>query len=101
MISGHCRIGARSFIGLNATLRDFTTIGSDCFIAMDASVTKDMPDGAVALGAPAHDSRGRRQSCALAQAQVFRNLKTRSLRRDLNIDHLYTCRTQSNTTQSR
>lgn len=53
VVSGHCKIGARSFVGVNATLRDFIEIGSDCFIAMDASVTQNMPDGAVALGTPA------------------------------------------------
>lgn len=49
-ISGHCDIGERSFLGVNATLKDFTRIGSDCFVAMDASVTADLPDGSVALG---------------------------------------------------
>jgi sugar O-acyltransferase (sialic acid O-acetyltransferase NeuD family) len=53
VISGHCRVGTRSFLGVNATLRDFITIGSDCFIAMDASVTQDMSAGSVALGQPA------------------------------------------------
>lgn len=49
-ISGHCDIGTRSFLGVNATVKDFTKIGSDCFVAMDASVTGDLPDGAVAFG---------------------------------------------------
>jgi sugar O-acyltransferase (sialic acid O-acetyltransferase NeuD family) len=53
VVSGHCRIGERSFVGVNATLRDFITIGPDCFIAMDASVTQDMAPGSVALGQPA------------------------------------------------
>lgn len=53
VISGHCVIGERCFFGVNATIKDFTTIGDDCFVAMDASVTKDMPAGAVALGTPA------------------------------------------------
>lgn len=53
VISGHCAIGQRCFFGVNATIKDFTTIGDDCFVAMDASVTKDMPAGAVALGTPA------------------------------------------------
>ncbi len=53
VVSGHCTIGARCFVGVNATFRDFLKVGSDCFVAMDASVTGDMPDGAVALGAPA------------------------------------------------
>lgn len=53
VVSGHCTIGQRCFFGVNATIKDFTTIGDDCFIAMDASVTKDMPAEAVAIGAPA------------------------------------------------
>ena len=53
VISGHCTIGQRCFFGVNATIKDFTAIGDECFVAMDASVTKDMPDGAVALGTPA------------------------------------------------
>ena len=53
VVSGHCQIGTRSFIGVNATLRDFIKIGTDCFIAMDASVTQDMAPGSVALGHPA------------------------------------------------
>lgn len=54
VISGHCSIGERCFLGVNATLKDFTKIGDDCFIAMDASVTKKMPSGAVALGTSAN-----------------------------------------------
>src|SRR3546814_15742558 len=51
-IAGHCVIGERSFMGVNATTADFTTIGADCFITMDASVTRNVPAGGVALGAP-------------------------------------------------
>jgi len=50
VISGHSQIGQRCFFGVNATLRDFLSIGDDAFIAMDASVTKDVPSGAVVLG---------------------------------------------------
>lgn len=53
VVSGHCKIGQRCFFGVNATLRDFLTIGDDCFIAMDASITRDLENGSVALGAPA------------------------------------------------
>jgi sugar O-acyltransferase (sialic acid O-acetyltransferase NeuD family) len=53
VISGHCTIGQRCFFGVNATIKDFTAIGDDCFVAMDASVTKDMLAEAVAIGAPA------------------------------------------------
>ncbi len=50
VISGHCSIGHRCFFGVNATLKDFLTVGDDCFIAMDASVTTDLASGSVVLG---------------------------------------------------
>ncbi len=51
VVSGHCTIGERCFFGVNATLKDFLTIGDDVFVAMDASVTKNLPSGSVVLGA--------------------------------------------------
>ncbi|NCC20892.1 MAG: acetyltransferase [Alphaproteobacteria bacterium] len=53
VVSGHCKIGQRCFLGVNATLRDFLTVGDECFITMDASVVKNVPDRAVVLGNPA------------------------------------------------
>ena len=53
VLSGHCKIGERCFIGVNATFRDFITIGDECFITMDASVSRDLLSGSVALGCPA------------------------------------------------
>ena len=50
VISGNCSIGKRCFLGVNATVKDFTTIADDCFIAMDASVTNHMPEGSIAIG---------------------------------------------------
>jgi len=50
VVSGHCKIGQRCFFGVNATLKDFLTIGDDVFVAMDASLTKDLPNGSIALG---------------------------------------------------
>ena len=52
VISGHCRIGCRGFFGVNATVRDFCTIGDDCFITMGASVTRNVDAGSVVLGSP-------------------------------------------------
>lgn len=65
VISGHCNIGQRCFFGVNATVRDFRTIGDDCFIAMDGSVTRDLAAGSVVLGAVStilEDSDERAQS---------------------------------------
>jgi len=61
VIAGHCEIGQRCFMGVNSTIKDFTKIGDDCFIAMDASVVSNLDDGSVALGMPAkifkHDDK--------------------------------------------
>jgi sugar O-acyltransferase (sialic acid O-acetyltransferase NeuD family) len=62
VFSGHCKIGQRCFFGVNATLKDFITVGDDTFVTMDASITKDIPAGAVVLGAqgtvlPADDAK--------------------------------------------
>lgn len=53
VVSGHCNIGKRCFFGVNSTVKDFTEIGDDCFVAMDASITRNLSSGAVALGSPA------------------------------------------------
>jgi len=53
VISGHCKIGECNFLGVNSTLRDFCNIGDSCFIAMGASVGRDMPNGSVALASQA------------------------------------------------
>lgn len=53
VISGNCKIGERCFFGVNSTFRDFLKIGNDVFVAMDASIVKDLPDNSVALGSGA------------------------------------------------
>ena len=50
VIAGHCDIGQRCFLGVNSTIKDFVTLGDDCFVAMDASIVNDLEDGVVALG---------------------------------------------------
>ena len=51
VISGNCKIGKRCFFGVNSTLKDYLEIGDDCFISMDASITKDLNNGSVVLPA--------------------------------------------------
>ena len=51
VISGNCIIGKRCFFGVNSTLKDFLTIGDDVFVAMDASVAKDLLSDSVVLAA--------------------------------------------------
>jgi sugar O-acyltransferase (sialic acid O-acetyltransferase NeuD family) len=48
-IAGFCTIGERTFLGVNSTIKDFTEIGSDCFVGMAASVSKNLLDGSVVL----------------------------------------------------
>lgn len=50
-ISGHTKIGTHCFFGVNSATRDFVSIGNSVFIAMGASVTSDVEDGSVVLGA--------------------------------------------------
>ena len=49
VLSGNCKIGRRCFFGVNSTSKDFVKIGDDVFVGMDASVTKDIADGAVVI----------------------------------------------------
>jgi sugar O-acyltransferase (sialic acid O-acetyltransferase NeuD family) len=49
VISGNCTIGKRCFFGVNSTVRDFIQIADDCFISMDASVTRHLNHGSVVL----------------------------------------------------
>lgn len=67
VISGHCSIGSCSFLGVNATIRDFISIGESTFIAMDASIVKDTLPGSVVLGS--------RSTAFEADAREARTLK--------------------------
>ncbi len=51
VIAGHCDIGQRCFLGINSTIKDFTKIGNDVFVAMDASVVKNVKDGEMVVSA--------------------------------------------------
>lgn len=51
VIAGHCDIGQRCFLGVNSTIKDFVTLGDDCFVAMDASVVSNIMDNGMVLGA--------------------------------------------------
>ena len=47
VVSGSVVVGERSFIGVNATLRDNIRIGKACVIGAGALVLKDLPDESV------------------------------------------------------
>lgn len=53
VMSGHCHIKERAWIGVNSTIRDFTTIGEGSLIAMGSLVTKNTEDGSFYMGSPA------------------------------------------------
>ncbi|MEP2717118.1 acetyltransferase [Pseudophaeobacter sp.] len=58
VISGYCDIGARSFVGVNASFADKVSTPEDCLVGMAAVVTKsfDTP-GLILNGNPAEASR--------------------------------------------
>lgn len=49
VVAGHCNIGERTFLGINAAIKDFTSIGKDCFIGMGVNITKNCEDGSVCV----------------------------------------------------
>ena len=49
VISGNCTIGERCFFGVNSTIKDFSKIGNDVFVAMGANVTRDLPNGSMVV----------------------------------------------------
>ena len=53
VVSGFCRIGARSFVGVNASFAAHVEVGADNFIAMGAAVTKSTEPDGVYQGMPA------------------------------------------------
>ena len=46
---GNCEIGERSFFGLGSQVKELSKVGPDCFIAMGAAVTRDLPPKSVVL----------------------------------------------------
>lgn len=53
VVSGFCRIGARSFVGVNVSLAAHVEIAADNFLAMGAAVTKSTEPDGVYMGMPA------------------------------------------------
>lgn len=53
VLSGHCKVNSYCFFGVNATIRDFTTLGQGTLVAMSASITKDTEEWGVYIGNPA------------------------------------------------
>ncbi len=53
VLSGHCHVKERAWFGVNSTIRDFTTIGEGCLIAMGSLITKSTEDESFYMGVPA------------------------------------------------
>ena len=53
VMSGHCIVESYCFIGVNASIRDFTRISEGSLIAMGANVTRDTDKYGVYFGNPA------------------------------------------------
>ena len=53
VVSGYCRVGAQSFLGVNATINDGISIGPRCVIGAGSHVNRDTEEGRVYVGSPA------------------------------------------------
>jgi len=53
VLSGHCHVKDRAWFGVNSTIRDYTTIGEGCLIAMGSLITKSTEDNSFYMGLPA------------------------------------------------
>jgi len=53
VLSGHCYVKERAWFGVNATIRDYTTIGEGSLIAMGSLITKNTDDNGFYMGSPA------------------------------------------------
>jgi acetyltransferase-like isoleucine patch superfamily enzyme len=58
-LGGNVHVGARTFIGMSATIIHSVHIGHDTVIGAGATVVKDIPNHVVAYGSPAKPIRGR------------------------------------------
>jgi sugar O-acyltransferase (sialic acid O-acetyltransferase NeuD family) len=53
VLSGHCEVQARSFFGVNSTIRDGIKIGEGTLVGMGACIVKDTDPWGVYMGNPA------------------------------------------------
>lgn len=53
VLSGHCHVKERVWIGVNATIRDGITLGEGSLIAMGSLITKNTDNNGVYMGSPA------------------------------------------------
>jgi sugar O-acyltransferase (sialic acid O-acetyltransferase NeuD family) len=53
VLSGHCKVKEKSWIGVNSTIRDGVTIGESTLIGMGSLITKSTEDYGFYIGSPA------------------------------------------------
>jgi sugar O-acyltransferase (sialic acid O-acetyltransferase NeuD family) len=53
VVSGFCRVGRSSFMGVNSCVADFVKIAEDCVVGAGAVVVRDTEPGKVYVGSPA------------------------------------------------
>lgn len=53
VLSGHCKVEARAFFGVNSTIRDGVSIGEGSLIGMGTCIVKDTDPWGVYMGNPA------------------------------------------------
>ena len=57
VVSGFCQVGARSFLGVNATVANNVRIGCDNWLGPNTVLMQDSPDGALYRGEASQTSR--------------------------------------------
>lgn len=56
VVSGFCRIGEASFLGVNSTLNDNIKLGKDNIVGSGALIVRNTDDGKLMIGSPAKSS---------------------------------------------
>ncbi|ACT93991.1 acetyltransferase [Dyadobacter fermentans] len=59
VLSGHCVVESYSFFGVNATIRDYTTIAQGTLVGMASAITKETEEWGVYVGNPAKKVPGK------------------------------------------
>ena len=62
-LAGNVRVGARSWIGIGAVVREGVTIGEDVLVAAGAAVVEDLPNGVRVGGVPARPLNIKDMTC--------------------------------------
>lgn len=61
-LGGGVRIGRAAYLGMNASVRERTSVGAYATVGMGAAVLSNVPDGQTWVGVPAHEIDGERFS---------------------------------------